>query len=265
MKPYWILRHHGSSSIRSLHFAHNLLAVGDDAGHVSLVDLQTLRPKYRWAAHSDSVLTVLVVAPDQVVSHARDNTLKLWRLPSKLPQFGAGAASETPTPEEVRSIGVNALNFSKCAYHDGMVAVPNALDAAYIDILGLHTGRRIHEAVGRPDIPPSTRNRLPIVMSLHLLPNAVVAGYEDGHVKSWSLSGDRDLLWQTKCHSESVMSIAIHPRSNIGISVAADDRIARFDLDSGTPHLAQTKTPGKASTALAPDANTFAVGGWDGS
>ncbi|SPO24763.1 uncharacterized protein UTRI_01736_B [Ustilago trichophora] len=266
MNPYWILRHHASSSIRSLHFSHHLLAVGDDGGTVSLVDLRSLRPVSKWTAHKDSILTVLVIAQNQVVTHGRDNELKLWHLPNIPPSLGVGnSATETATPDLVRSIGVNALNFSRCSYNSssGKIAVPNALDAAYIDILDLTTGVRSHEAIGRPDIKPSAGNRLPIVMSLHLSDEEVIAGYEDGQIKKWSLEGD--LLWQVKCHSESVMNIALHKEDSFGISVGADDRIAHFDLDSGKTKLAQTKTPGKASTAIAPNGKTFAVGGWDGS
>lgn len=59
------------------------------------------------------------------------------------------------------------------------------------------------------------------------------------------------------------MSTAISAK--FGVSVGADDRIARFDLLTGETQLLQAKTPGKASVAIAPDANTFVVGAWDGS
>lgn len=264
MKPYWILRHHGSSSIRSLQHLpeSNLLAAGDDNGQVSIVDLSTLRPRFSWKAHEESILTVLLVGPDQVVTHARDNTVKLWRLPERIKAIGGDGGKGVP--ELVREVGVNALNFSKLSHDAGQIAVPNTLDAAYIDILDLRSGLRTHEAIGRPDIKPSS-GRLPIVMSLHLLPDSlgVVAGYEDGWVKRWTLDGE--LVWQTRCHSESVMSTSISLQHNFGISVGADDRLAHFDLTTGECKLAQTKTPGKASSAIAPDGRSFVVGGWDGS
>ncbi|TKY86737.1 hypothetical protein EX895_004377 [Sporisorium graminicola] len=285
-KPFWILRHHGSSSIRSLHHAHHLLAVGDDAGTVSLVDLVTLRPKFAWTAHTDSVLTVQVVDAGQVITHARDNTLKLWQLPSssqyigtvtttKLANTGRGRDSASasagsggdaapPAPHLVRTIGVNALNFAKFSHLGNHLAVPNALDAAYIDILDLHTGHRLHEAIGRPDIASTPAGkRLPIVMSLHLLPDeTLIAGYEDGYVKRWSLR-DGALMWQARCHSESVMSVSI--AAAFGLSVAADDRIARFELRTGATQLTQARTPGNACISISPDEKSFAVGAWDGS
>ncbi len=156
MKPYWILRHHGSSSIRSLHHHrdHRLLGIGDDKGSVSLVDLKLLRARWRWDAHTDSILTVHIVSQHQILTHARDNTLKLWTLPDTPPSFGAATQTSSDatstTPTLIRTIGVNALNFSKCAYFDGKVAVPNALDAAYIDILDLNSGMRTHEAIADP-------------------------------------------------------------------------------------------------------------------
>lgn len=273
-KPYWILRHHGSSSIRALHHAHNLLAVGDECGCVSLVDLAVLRRRFTWTPHTDSILTVVVVDAQHVVTHARDDTLKLWRLPSTLTALGSGdgmmsndvghSTSSAPLPELVRDIGVNALNFAKCSMLDNSLAVPNALDAAYIDIIDLTTGVRTHEAIGRPDIQHASGKRLPIVMSLHLLSSQeLVAGYEDGCVKKWSLH-DSQLVWQARCHSESVMALAVS-ETRFGISVGADDRLARFDLSTGETTLTQTDTAGKSSTAIAPDALTFAVGAWDGS
>ncbi|GAC96396.1 hypothetical protein PHSY_003976 [Pseudozyma hubeiensis SY62] len=270
-KPYWILRHHGSSSIRSLHHAHGLLAIGDESGKASLVDLNTLRPRFFWTAHTDSILTVVIVNSDQVITHARDNSLKLWKLPSAPASLGMSALigstsndkdPSTVSPELVRTIGVNALNFAKCSHLSSLLAVPNALDAAYIDILDLTNGHRTSEAVGRPDIKPPSRNRLPIVMSLHLLsPDELIVGYEDGYVKRWNA---RELVWASRCHSESVMSVSISDRG-FGVSVGADDRVARFDLITGEVRLSQTRTAGKSSVEIAPDGETFLVGAWDGS
>ncbi|SPO44000.1 uncharacterized protein PSANT_01685 [Moesziomyces antarcticus] len=261
MKPYWILRHHGSSSIRSLHHDHHSLVVGDETGAVSIVDLHHLRPTVRWNAHTDSILTVISLG-DHVLTHSRDNNVHLWKLPHSPPAPGSLSQVEgAQEPQLIMSVGVNALNFSKCAYDDGRIAVPNALDAAYIDVIELPSGVRVVEAIGRPDIKRTAGSRMPIVMSLHLVAGGVVAGYEDGWVKRWSLDGE--LVWQTRCHSESLMSTAIS--AQFGVSVGADDRIARFDLLSGETQLLQTKTPGKASVAIAPDANTFVVGAWDGS
>ncbi|KAJ1029748.1 hypothetical protein NDA13_002991 [Ustilago tritici] len=269
-KPYWIIRHHGSTPIRSLssHPTLNILAAGDDCGQVSLFDLTSFRPRFKWKAHSDSILTVLILSKTSVLTHARDNTLKLWKLPSSSsPLFGTGAgAAEETQPECVRMIAVNALNFSKCSYREGLVALPNTLDAAYIDILDLNTGIRTHEAIGKPDISRSA-SRLPIVMSLHLTSNAVIAGYEDGWVKNWSLAGI--LLWQQRCHSEPLTNLDISERYSFGISVGADDRLARFSLNSQqdkyTPDLARTKTTGHASIAIAPNGTTCALAAWDGS
>lgn len=265
MKPYWIIRHHGSTSIRSLSssfHSSNLIAAGDDSGQVSLIDLTTLRPRFQFQAHTDSILTVLFLSKTSLLTHARDNNLKIWRLPSSLPSFGT-TQPKNVEPECVRTIGVNALNFSKCSHHNGLVAVPNALDAAYIDILDLNNGTRLHEAIGRPDIKPSS-NRLPIVMSLHLQSDAVIAGYEDGWIKRWSLKGE--LIWHQRCHSESLMAMHISEQHGFGVSAGADDRLARFNLDgNGEVKLVKTKKAGNASVMIAPDGKTCAVGGWDGS
>lgn len=201
MKPYWILRHHGSSSIRSIHHDHHSLVVGDETGAVSIVDLHHLRPTVRWNAHTDSILTVISLG-DHVLTHSRDNNVHLWKLPDSSPALGTlSQVDGAQKPQLITSVGVNALNFSRCAYNDARIAVPNALDAAYIDVIELQSGVRLVEAIGRPDIKRTAGSRMPIVMSLHLVAGGVVAGYEDGWVKRWTLDGE--LVWQTRCHSES--------------------------------------------------------------
>ncbi|PWZ00685.1 WD40 repeat-like protein [Testicularia cyperi] len=262
MKPFWVLRHHASASVRCLHYDHGMLAVGDEQGQVSLVDLKTLRPRFSWKAHTDGLLTVIVLSSSRVLTHGRDNNLHVWTLPDLSDVDGTQDGQQAePAPSLVKTIGVNALNFASCSYRDGLIAVPNALDAAYIDILDLDSGIRTHEAISRPDIVRSSGQRLPIAMSLHLLQQSVLAGYEDGWVRRWSLDGQ--LLWESRCHSESVMSTAIC--STFGVSVGADDRIAKFDIKTGKTTIKETTAAGKATVAIAPNGQTCCVGGWDGS
>lgn len=178
-------------------------------------------------------------------------------------------------------IGVNALNFASCSVDLalGTVAVPNALDPAYIDVLHLESGKRLHEAISRPDIlsyksrtTGGSSARQPIIMSLHLLgkgANSILAAYEDGFVARWSLDGVQE--WRTRCHSESVMATAISHGSGSNtdprfvVSVGADDRIAKVDVATGVLlRITTCATPGNASIAIAPNNTTFVVGGWDG-
>ncbi|UTT94259.1 hypothetical protein NDA17_006203 [Ustilago hordei] len=271
-KPYWIIRHHGSTAIRSLssHPSLNMLAAGDDCGLVSLSDLTNFRPRFKWKAHTDSILTVVILSRTCLLTHSRDNTLKLWKLPSSSCSsswFGSGVRGvEERQPECVRMIAVNGLNFSKCSYRKGFVALPNTLDAAYIDVIDINTGIRTHEAIGKADISPSAF-RLPIVMSLHLTSNTVIAGYEDGWLKKWTLSGS--LLWQKRCHSEPLTCLDISQHLSFGMSVAADDRLVRFSLHSQhdiySPDMTRTNTPGHASIAIAPNGTSCALAAWNGS
>lgn len=262
--PYWILRQHGSTSLRSLssHPSHpSLLVSGDDAGNVSIFDLRTLRPIRTWTAHTDSILTVHLISRNEVITHGRDNSVALWHSSNT-----AAAVEEGEGLKLVKRIGVNALNFAKLSFdpETGHIAVPNTLDAAYVDIIHLRSGRRIHEAIGKPEIKAAAGSREPIIMSLHLLSDCVIAGYEDGFIKKWTLTAPAELVWSTRGHSESIMSTAISTARQFGISVSADDRIARFHLNTGSIQLITTTRPGKASVAIAPNTNTFVVGGWDG-
>ncbi|KAN0063278.1 Astra associated protein 1 Asa1 [Thecaphora frezii] len=137
-------------------------------------------------------------------------------------------SSSLETPALLKEIEVNALNFArfsllatpldaaqlpKLAAAECLVAVPHTLDAAWFDVFDLPSGRRVHEAVSKPDIVAKPGSRQPIIMSLHLirLPTqtgedlACVAGYEDGYVRLWQHSEARTwtLTWERRVHSES--------------------------------------------------------------
>ncbi|CAO1638727.1 unnamed protein product [Sympodiomycopsis kandeliae] len=298
--PFWILRHHSPSPITALRFvssgvkvytdaqdeeeedddddsetetdadaassgAGRFLLAGDSQGRVSLTDLSTYRAILQWQAHKDgsSVLGV-EIWDDQIVTHGRDNTFKVWRLPP-LNQHKASFASRqagdsTPCAEPTQSLlhEVNALNFCRFSLLDGenkeaSLAVPHTMESGWVDIYHLPSRQRLHTAVGKPastmsstgSNPTSGLQRAAILMSVHLLrlPSvldaqenlALLAGYEDGTIQLWTeSSGEFKLKWKRKIHLESVLSTSIHITANEIrlISTGADMKIGFLTLNN---------------------------------
>ncbi|KAK0533234.1 Astra associated protein 1 Asa1 [Tilletia horrida] len=177
-KPRWILRQHAPASIHALAFASAssgaLLLSGDSDGRVAITDLRSYRPRALWQAHTDIVLTVAEHA-GLVVTHGRDNLLKVWRpqgtssahrvdpaASSDAPAEDASATLITapasgrgvelpiaanlmaslPTPECVLTFDVNALNY--CPF--------SLLDAHSLGLgLGLGLGTA---SASKTSIPP---------------------------------------------------------------------------------------------------------------
>lgn len=61
-----------------------------------------------------------------------------------------------------------------------------------------------------------------------------------------------------------VLALAVSPNFDFAVSVGADDRLVRYELDNGKTSIAQTKTSGHASITVRQDGRLVAIGGWDG-
>lgn len=299
--PIWILRHHAPSPIHALRLitlhdersspahAQTFVLAGDAQGRISLTALKDLRPRYFWQAHEQSILGLDIVQLDRqtcvMLSQGRDHkahtfrllatqTVSLNVLPSRIQQ-------DLPVPELLFTLEINALNYcpiSVMSKSDGaLVAVPHTLDSGYVDVLRLATKERIARAVGKADIQSSdsrASQRAPMCMTMHLMPAndkgqlfRLLAGYEDGYVRLWSVEkgGTGVLVWSERKHTESVMSSCLSHDASVAVSVAADDRIVRYELAKGKQvHSVTCRSTGNASVVLREDDARIAVGGWDG-
>ncbi|PWN18895.1 hypothetical protein BCV69DRAFT_284517 [Microstroma glucosiphilum] len=214
------------------------LLIGDADGNVSLVDLTSYRAVAHWQAHKAG--TSILGVDDwpyeglderyrrrgrrsskklRVVTHGRDNTLKIWSL--IVPSTSAlGKTREAPLaePNLLHTLQVNALNFcrfsllpveagkgksrgqggadavgeeSTCegSEEEAMLAVPHTLDSGYIDIYHLPSYTRLHTSIGSTSSATAQRRvggvtRAPIVMAMHLFrlcaQRAASVGDEEG-------------------------------------------------------------------------------------
>ncbi|PKI85258.1 Asa1p [Malassezia vespertilionis] len=273
--PFWVLRHHTPSPVNSVSFANNntLLVAGDAQGRVSVSSMVDYRPQFFWDAHKDSILRA-DAWEGYLVTHGRDNCVRVWATPETAlnPHGGTTALG---IPKLVASVEVNALNYygADGPLH-GWLAVPNILESAWIDIFQLPQRIRVAEAVGKLAVVKSGAERPAIVMGLCLEQRdsslVLAAGYEDGSAQAWTLPihheklGQAELLWSSKEHTESVMSMCLTPDKSAVLTVGADDLLVYTAL---TPNALSkkysTQHPGNACVAMRADAHVVAVGSWD--
>ncbi|PWN36993.1 WD40 repeat-like protein [Meira miltonrushii] len=300
--PLWILRHHSPSPIHALRLVqlkhHDegksaaFILAGDSQGRVSFSSLNDVRPRYFWKAHEKGVLGVDIIELDgklAILSQGRDNKLHAHQIQlsniTSLAVLPSRIQDDLTVPDLIWSLDVNALNYCPMSVlhtpqsrqTGPLVAIPHTLDSGFIDVIQLSPEERIARAVGQADIQSngSRAQRAPMCMSMQLLgPKSgeeglrIIAGYEDGYMRSWSLrqDGSSDLEWESRKHNESIMSSACSQDRAFAVSVGADDIIALYTLYQKYQRAKITKSRamGHASVAIRKDGKLIAVGGWDG-
>ncbi|KAI9683621.1 MAG: ASTRA complex subunit [Trizodia sp. TS-e1964] len=166
-QPVYVLRGH-ASAIHSIQFIrHNSrLVTGDAEGWIVLWDTATRRPVAVWKAHDGAILGTCSWGGSRIITHGRDNRLFVWELNSAdealfnqtLPVDEQ--LSYRRAPWLLHALHVNTLNFcafATCSVVDEadidtpsidasqsiLVAVPNALESASIDMFHLPSEGRI--------------------------------------------------------------------------------------------------------------------------
>ncbi|PSN61882.1 WD40 repeat-like protein [Corynespora cassiicola Philippines] len=120
-QPAYILRGH-TSQIHSVQFVrqNRRLLTGDADGWVVYWRLESKRPLAVWRAHDATILGTAEWPSDRLITHGRDNTLRIWQLRATdedvfstvLP--ADGASLHRPKPWLLHTLPVNTLNF--CAF-----------------------------------------------------------------------------------------------------------------------------------------------------
>lgn len=120
-QPSFILRGH-AAQIHSVQFVrqNTRLITGDADGWVILWKLETKRALAVWKAHNGAILGSAEWGQDKLVTHGRDNSLRIWQvrasdeaaLSTSLP--AEVASGDRPMPWLLHTLPVNTLNF--CAF-----------------------------------------------------------------------------------------------------------------------------------------------------
>lgn len=146
---YATLRGH-KVPVRSIDFSStgHEIASGDDDGRVNLWSTSLRRSFASWKPHENAILKVRFWGDDKLITHARDNKLKIWEVPkSKVPAENQSQARSDFEPVMVYEQDVNALNFCGFAISGKelpcYLALPATTDSEKIDVYHLDLGFKL--------------------------------------------------------------------------------------------------------------------------
>lgn len=292
--PGWATLRAHKSTVRALGFTENgqYLISGDDEGFCVFWCLDTRRPLAIWQAHNNALLTTKFWdwgdANPLVVTHGRDNKLRIWRNPLDCSQDFLTApldhtnCTDLPRPWLVYTQDINALNFCMVALspftgQTGLFAAPATVASERIDVYELNrefqVSRPFKELNAADAVPfevqleeeataQQNRGQLGVVMALEFADQYLIAGYESGHVAAFDKSSG-DVFCLAQPHKSPLLSL-----TTVGECVwttAADRSISCTNIRTGeTRQLAVLAHKGVASISNCPQLDLAVTAGWDG-
>ncbi|KAL6710368.1 Astra associated protein 1 Asa1 [Coniothyrium glycines] len=265
-QPSFILRGH-ASQIHSVRFLrHNTrLLTGDADGYIVFWKVETKRPLAVWHAHDGAILGTAAWGHDKIITHGRDNSLRIWQLrPSDEASLSSVLPAEEPKsprpkPWLLHTLPVNTLNF--CAFsmyhtqaptqgrnpdhetteddssttHDGsiLIAVP-ARDDKKAEVYQFPE-ERIKFVVPRAQ-SADTGMIMALKLTHHRPSNCtlLLVGYEGGftaafvlsHNKGSAATGVAELVYLSQPHSQPILSLDVSPDGTTYFTSSADAIIA---------------------------------------
>ncbi|KAF2672274.1 WD repeat-containing protein [Microthyrium microscopicum] len=285
-QPAYILRGH-TAQIHALHFlrANTRLLSGDADGFVVLWDMVSRRPAGVWRPHEKSILGMDSWGSDKILTHGRDDWLRVWQVPSTaeaemsraLP--AEGAEVERRSPWLLHSLRVNSLSFCKFAMcpvakdQDGvLVGVPGIKDGV-VDIWELPSEKRLHS------VPPSTAVQATMSMAIKLLrlqddTLCLVLGNEAGATTVQVFDAENKVwmtMYSAKPHSQPILSLDLSWSAGRYFTSSADAVVASHPLPNSfkdklrSEEVVSIKTghSGQQGLAVRGDGRVFATAGWD--
>ncbi|KAI2479683.1 WD domain containing protein [Pyrenophora tritici-repentis] len=254
--PTCILRGH-ASQIHCVQFVrqNSCLLTGDADGYVVYWDLSTSRALEAWKAHDGPILGVAQWGHGRMITHGRDNTLRIWQLhpgPS-------GLTERVPLPSDLQhqdgrtkpwllhAFPVNTLNFcafSVCYQHpsahlaardDGiLVAVPGRDDTT-IEVYQF-PDERLKILIPRVQVTATgMAMAVKLVRHSHSRDILLLAGYEGGVTAVFRLPGNctgpgiesAELVYLSQPHSQPILSLDASSDGSSYFTSSADAVIAK--------------------------------------
>jgi len=301
-QPAYVLRGH-KTQIHALQFysRNSRLLTADAEGWLVSWDMAIKRPVAGWRAHDKAILGLAVWGEDTIISHGRDDKLRIWKLDAaaetSMTQWTPADTlpDDGKKPEMLHELTVNTLNFCSFAWcrnpteahgveksvpqvdetrDEIMVAIPNTLDSDAIDIFHFPSEKR------RSTIPAQKDVKTGMAMALSIAARQpsdhwVAVGYESGHVIIFhqpSSSATWSVRYKCQAHIQPILSLCLYPDLSSCISSSADARIAKHPFKSTASSTmvqdkplksVQTKHSGQQGLSMRSDGKVFATAGWD--
>jgi len=236
-------------------------------------------------AHAgQSVLAVLPVSRERVLSHGRDGFVRLWDVTNALRTVVSEVTVPTSgfCPAALQTMGngpdgASADVPADAANRPRMVALPGA-DAQAVTLWDVREPSIVQTLHASSTLGPSG-----MCMCLRFgSADALLAGWEDGSLELFDLRAGRSRA-RAKIHSEPLLCMDVDVCAKFALTGAADRRLCLTPLDLastssettdarclGEPETATLPVTNEASGSggiaalcLRPDRRIFASGGWD--
>jgi WD40 repeat protein len=181
-------------------------------------------------------------------------------------------------PWLLHSLKSNTISFCSISACKGSGDADSILVAGPAEALGAVEVVQLPSESKLHAIPPTAGTRPSMLMSLQLLNLSnigltLITAYESGAVAIRALSVEKKwtTLYESKCHTQPVLSVAAVPSSNIFFSSAADASIVKHSLpvdvdskkDDEDKVVIKTGHSGQQGLVVRDDGRIFATAGWD--
>ena len=278
------LRAHGCSiSTLATGLVQYSVISADNLGLVIIWDTKTRRPRVKWQAHQETILTVKQISEKLVLTQLRDSLVKFWNV------------LESP-PKEVFELPINSLNFCNVWYNEGYLFTPASVDSNKFDLYFIDEEMefsRILAAIcphslymGQDDVPidiqriddsaetdpTGSRNDFGIIMRMFYVPETcnLFLGFESGHVMGVHVDLHQKSAAVFYCESvhspNPVMSLGYV--ENCLISGSTNNKIFVHDIQASSQHTRRIRLGHSGIQTLLIDpvtTNFLTLGFWDGS
>ncbi|KAL1597792.1 Astra associated protein 1 Asa1 [Paraconiothyrium brasiliense] len=254
-QPTYIFRGH-TAQIHSVGILrrNTCLLTGDADGWVVFWKLETKRPLAVWKAHDAAILGTAEWGPAKIITHGRDNTLRIWQLRGGDAAYSTvlpadGADTHRPKPWLLHTLPVNTLNF--CAftmcYQRGDIGAfaPSTTvsdEAIYIAVPGRDDKKA--EVYQFPEekllcvVPRIDTAETGMVMAVKLVHHQpsnnvlVITGYEGGFTavhlvpRNPKEIGLAETIYLSQPHTQPILSVDALPDGSTYFTSSADATIA---------------------------------------
>ncbi|KAL5118092.1 Astra associated protein 1 Asa1 [Pleosporales sp. CAS-2024a] len=257
-QPSFILRGH-ASQVHSVRFVrqNRRFISGDADGWVVYWKLETRRPRAVWKAHDGAILRTEQWRRDRVITHGRDNSLRIWQLracdESTLSTILPAEDPTTPRPKPwlLYTLPVNTLNFcafSMCPENASFSSPSPCSAAASQDAILIATPSTDDKQINiyhYPDeklryvVPKVVTTDTGMVMAVKLVHDPpsqsilVLSGYEGGLTavhqlppNNASSTQSAQLVYLSQPHTQPVLSLDVSVDARTYFTSSADSILA---------------------------------------
>lgn len=237
------------------------LLSGSQFGSLYAWDLKTRRVVNHVSAHNQSLLSISIIADDEIITQGRDGFLHRWKVD--------GTVNWTKL-DSIPSVEHGFCPIVCFKMNDSLLVAMPSHDQSGIELKQLESKNIVMTLVPSGD---SCSKPLGLVMDIKAVVNdendikIVVAAYENGSIIVWDLRSAGRVLSQNNFHNEIIMSFDFSRHTSKGLSGSANSKLILWNINKEgavtQSHTHEMPADGVGCIKARSDGKLFAVGCWD--